>query len=512
MKDKGIAPISFGPKEALAMVNGTAVSSAVASLVLHDLNNLLALSQVLAAMGVEAILGTAESFSPFISDVRPHRGQKEVARNILAMLNHSELASGVAGNHTAAAAGLFQDRYSVRTVPQWLGPFLEDLMLAHEQLSVEINSTTDNPLIDAAGDTIYHGGNFQAVAVTSAVEKSRIAAQAIGRMLFAQCTELLNPVTNRGLPPNLCVDEPSTSFTMKGVDINMAAYMSELSFLANPVQSHVQNAEMGNQALNSLALVSARYTHTAVELLSLMSASYLYVLCQALDLRAMHIAFLKSLRRAMTVVIWNFFLHLPDSDLLERLDELIWTHISHELMKTSAMDSTDRFQHIIAGSQTVILSLFQKHQPLGRPNHAEVLFKLPDLIEQYRIEATKAATLAFEDVRKTYLANPDATRYLGAASKRMYVFVRQELKVPIHRGIVDHPTPAATGNPSTPTYADNEASTSKKTTGGWISVIYEALRSGSLIDQVVECLKEAIKHPGAVELKADERNDEAATG
>lgn len=81
----------------------------------------------------------------------------------------------------------------------------------------------------------------------------------VGSMLFAQRLELLNPMLNNGLPPNLTVDDPSLSFTIKGVDIGMASrsYMSEFAFLANPISSHVQWAEMDNQSTNLLAFLSA---------------------------------------------------------------------------------------------------------------------------------------------------------------------------------------------------------------------------------------------------------------
>ena len=80
-------------------------------------------------------------------------------------------------------------------------------------------------------------GNFQAKAVTSAMEKTRLSLQSIGQMLFAQCTELINPAMNRGLPPNLVGGEPSQSFIWKGTDIMIAALQAELGFLANPVGS-----------------------------------------------------------------------------------------------------------------------------------------------------------------------------------------------------------------------------------------------------------------------------------
>lgn len=269
-----LQPIDFGPKEGLAVLNGTAISTAVGALALRETHHLALLTQILTAMSVEALAGLADSFDPIFAKVRPHPGQTEVAMNIQHFLRGSKLAL-FNRDGERDKGGLKQDRYSIRTASQWIGPQLEDLLLAHAQISTECNSVTDNPLIDARTDTIHNGGNFQAVSVTSAMEKSRMALQMFGRILFSQCTELINPATNNGLPPNLAADDPSTSYTMKGLDISVAAYASELGFLANPVSSHVHTAEMGNQAINSLALISARYTYTAIETFSMLSASYL---------------------------------------------------------------------------------------------------------------------------------------------------------------------------------------------------------------------------------------------
>lgn len=286
LSEAGIKPISLHAKEGLAIVNGTAVSAGVAALAAHECFNLAALSQVLTAMSVEALRGSDESFEPFIAQVRQHPGQMESARNIKAFLAGSQLLNR---HDSRNEATLRQDRYSLRTASQWIGPVLEDFSLAYDQLTVELNSVTDNPLIDTEKSRVLHGGNFQARAVTSAAEKLRLGIQSIGRMLFAQCTEMINPATNWGLPPNLCSDDPNDSFLFKGLDVVIAALTSELGFLANPVGSHVQTAEMGNQSLNSLALVSARYTLEAVDVLSQIVSAHLLALCQAFDLRAIEI-------------------------------------------------------------------------------------------------------------------------------------------------------------------------------------------------------------------------------
>lgn len=294
----GLNPIKLGPKEGLAIINGTAVSAGVGALAINDANKLSILSQALTAMSVEALQGTTESFDPFFDSVRPHPGQREAARNIRRFLSGSGLAQDKDGS---AAGSLRQDRYSIRTAPQWLGPVLEDLELATRQVTIECNSVTDNPLMDIDPENlentrILHGGNFQARAITSAMEKTRLALQTIGRMIFAQCAEIIDPKMNYGLPPSLVCDEPSESFLFKPIDIAIAALQSELGFLSNPAGNHVQSAEMGNQSLNSLALISARYTHVALDVLSQLMSYHILVLCQALDLRAMHFKFLEGFK------------------------------------------------------------------------------------------------------------------------------------------------------------------------------------------------------------------------
>lgn len=516
----GLEPVVFEPKEGLGLVNGTAVCCAVASLTLHSVHNLFVLGQILTATGVETMLGTATSFAPFISAIRPHPGQQEVAGNISSFLTGSQLAAGVGSTHDHSVSGLYQDRYSLRTVPQWLGPFLEDIQLAHQQVSIELNSTTDNPLIDAYSSTVYHGGNFQAVAVTSAMEKTRLTLQAIGRLLFSQCTELLNPKTNRGLPPSLCADEPSLSFTLKGLDTSMASYMSELSFLANPVHNHVVSAEMGNQAINSLALISARYTDTTVELVGLMSAAYIYALCQALDLRAMLRTFERSLFATVqkTIIAW-VQKHAPGVRFdVEALNGVVSKHLSSGLRDSTTMDTKERFLHILT-SLIGPLSIFVDTpsnfaQPLTPEQTKTLLSNLPMVAMGLAKESEKL----YRDVREQYLKDGDASALLGRASRRLYQFVRNDLGVPMNRGIVDHPTPTSYSGTGTPKshsangtngmvngtgvkYGDTgDNAWRKKTIGHWVSRIYEAIRDERLIGRVViECLKESLAEQESVQ-------------
>jgi phenylalanine ammonia-lyase len=127
---------------------------------------------------------------------------------------------------------LRQDRYPLRTAPQFVGPAVEDMLSALKTITIECNSSTsatllakmslnlptatDNPLIDGKSGRVLHGGNFQAMAVTAATEKTRLGLYACGKLLFAQATELCNPSMNRGLPPNLAATDPPHDFFAKG--------------------------------------------------------------------------------------------------------------------------------------------------------------------------------------------------------------------------------------------------------------------------------------------------------
>lgn len=468
----------LGPKEGLGLMNGTAASAAVGSMALYEAHHITVLSQLLTAMTLEALLGTVASFDSFFADVRPHRGQTESARNIHHFLQDSRLARGRHDEARESSGLIYQDRYALRTASQWVGPQMEDLLLAHEQVTIELNSTTDNPLIDRTGQKAHHGGNFQAVSITSAMEKARMALQMVGKMLFAQCSELINPMFNNGLPANLAADDPSLSFTMKGVDIGMASYMSELAFLANPISSHVQSAEMHNQSINSLAFLSARYTSHAVELSSLMSASHIYTVCQALDLRVLQVNFFQALEPALYAANKHIFLPLLSDADFDELNIRIWDHVQSKWNGTADQDHENRYDHVIDATLAVVtrILLFST-----RPTDATTSSAILIAIASWKFSVYKILADTYINVRTRFFQQQNTPEFLGRASRTMYVYVRQTLGVPFHQGLIDHPTPTAERA------ANGDR---KKTIGSWISIIYEALRSGSLHEPLMECLIE----------------------
>ncbi|KAL4812352.1 L-Aspartase-like protein [Aspergillus spinulosporus] len=467
LQHAGLETQKLGPKEGLGLINGTSTSAAVASLVLYETNQLSVLVQALSAMGLEALMGTAESYHPFISAVRPHDGQIECANNLLSLLRGSKLVQGLDGQKTQDRPGLIQDRYALRCVPQWVGPQLEDLLLAHRQVTTELNSTCDNPLVDVKSESIYSGGNFQAVSITSAMEKTRLCLQMFGKLIFSQATEMIDPSINNGLPTNLVADDPSLSFTMKGVDISMASYMAELGYLSNPVSSHVQSAEMRNQAVNSMALVSARYSMQAVEVLSLMCACDLYICCQALDLRVLHNTFLENAVRQLKSVTETIFSPHLSQPALEGLNRSIDQHLIQSWPMTNRLSPADRVHTVVEKAIPILLENLKSHRGPS----------LGDL-ETWKSQARDLLNVVYQKTAEAFFLKQHTADHLGEGAKALYEMVRQELGIPFHQGFVEHPT---TGD-------ETLNGRTKKTIGSWISIIYEAIRESRLMGPLTQVL------------------------
>ncbi|KAI0317138.1 phenylalanine ammonia-lyase [Amylostereum chailletii] len=466
-----LEPIVLAAKEHLGILNGTAFSASVAALALNDAVHLALLAQVCTAMGTEALLGMRGNYAPFIHEVaRPHPGQIEAARTIWDLLEDSQFSIGDEKEVTIDEdqGELRQDRYPLRTAPQFLGPQIEDILSALETITIECNSTTDNPLVDGTTGEVHHGGNFQAMAVSNAMEKTRLALHHIGKLLFAQSTELVNPAMNRGLPPSLAATDPSLNYHGKGIDIAVAAYVGELGYLANPVSTHVQSAEMHNQAVNSLALISARATLNALEVLSMLTASYLYLLCQAFDIRAMQADFRKAL---VPIVSEEFATHFGahlSSNESSMVLELLLKAMFATLDATTTMDAAPRMVKVAAACTPILAETFTTSPSLN----VSALSALPT----FRTAVAGRANTLLVQLRSEYLGGArgpaPASTYLNR-TRPVYEFVRTTLGIRMH-GSENH------------SVFSQGLGVEDVTIGQNVSLIHEAIRDGELQGVIVK--------------------------
>jgi phenylalanine ammonia-lyase len=356
---------------------------------------------------------------------------------------------------------LRQDRYPLRTAPQFLGPQIEDILAAMSSIQIECNSTTDNPLVDSETNEVHHGGNFQAMAVTNAMEKTRLALHHIGKLMFAQSAELVNPAMNRGLPPSLAATDPSLNYHGKGVDIATAAYVSELGFLANPVSSHIQSAEMHNQAVNSLALISARATIDALDVLSMLTGSYLYLLCQAFDIRALQADFNLGF---VPIVEEELFAHFGETLRGRKftISQDILRVMFQTLDSTTTMDAAPRMAKVASAAVPILVDHLTT-DPFADPS---ALFAIPT----FRASVASRATALLVSLRKEYLSGArgraPASKYLNG-TRPIYEFVRVTLDIRMH------------GSENECVFA-NGLGVEDVTVGQNVSLIHEAIRDGKM--------------------------------
>jgi phenylalanine ammonia-lyase len=180
-----------------------------------------------------------------------------------------------------------QDRYSVRCLPQFIGPIRDGLLSLIGQIETEMNSANDNPLVDAESDSIFHGGNFLAQYTAVAMDQLRYYVGLLAKHLDAQISLLVAPEFSDGLPPSLVgnLDRP-VNMGLKGLQISGNSIMPILSFLGNSIADRFPtHAEQFNQNINSQAFASANLARQSVDTFRHYSAIALMFAVQAVDLR-----------------------------------------------------------------------------------------------------------------------------------------------------------------------------------------------------------------------------------
>jgi histidine ammonia-lyase len=239
----GLEPLVLGPKEGLALINGTQVSTAIALDVLFTAERLFCAALLAGAMSVDALKGTDAAFDPRIHAARGQPGQIAVAAVLERLLEGSQI------RHSHDDCGKVQDPYSFRCQPQVMGACLDLLRQVARTLEIEANAATDNPLL--FGDEALSGGNFHAEPVAFAADMLAIALCEIGSISERRTAVLVDPKMS-GLPPFLVKDSGVNSGFMIA-QVTAAALVSENKSLAFPASVDTVPTSAGQEDHVSMA-------------------------------------------------------------------------------------------------------------------------------------------------------------------------------------------------------------------------------------------------------------------
>ncbi len=273
----GIEPVELGPKEGLALLNGTQVSAALALEGLFEAEDLLLASILTGAMCVDAALGSRTPFDPRIQEVRGHAAQADVAAAFRAVLAHSEI------EHSHEDCDRVQDPYSLRCQPQVAGACLQQLRDAARWLGVEANGVSDNPLVFGEAGEVLSGGNFHAEPVAFAADNLALAIAEIGALSERRIAMLIDSSLSQ-LPPFL-VEEGGLNSGFMLAQVTAAALASENKSLAHPASVDSLPTSANQEDHVSMATFAARRLLAMAENTRGILAIELLAAAQGLDFR-----------------------------------------------------------------------------------------------------------------------------------------------------------------------------------------------------------------------------------
>ncbi|MGQ0646713.1 MAG: histidine ammonia-lyase [Gemmatimonadaceae bacterium] len=278
LRRAGLQPAELGPKEGLALINGTQAHTGIAALALADARGLWATAHVSGTASLEALLGTPVAFDERIHEVRGQPGQSWSAAIFRALTAESAIRESHRDDDPRV-----QDAYALRCMPQVLGPVHDALDFAEGVVTRELNAATDNPLVFDDG-AMLSGGNFHGQAVGMACDFMAIALTTLGAMAERRIDRLVNPDLNQGLPPFLAKDAGVNSGFMMA-QISAAALASECKILSHPATVDSIPTDGGKEDFVPMAMSAAVKLRRVVQNVRHIVAIELLCAMQGIDFR-----------------------------------------------------------------------------------------------------------------------------------------------------------------------------------------------------------------------------------
>jgi histidine ammonia-lyase len=276
LKQLKLLPVQLGPKEGLALINGTQFILSFAVKAVQRMHNCLEAADIIGAMSLEALTGTKAPFDERLHNLRPFAGSKLVAQRLRLLLNGSEIMQ------SHIDCGRVQDPYSLRCMPQVHGASRNAWLHLKELTEIELNAVTDNPIILGADDTIS-GGNFHGQLLALPLDYACFASSELGNISDRRCYLLLEG--KWGLPMLLMKDVGLNSGFMIP-QYTTAALVTENKTLCFPASADSIPTSLGQEDHVSMGSISGRKLNKVLDNLEFILAIELLSACQAIEFRS----------------------------------------------------------------------------------------------------------------------------------------------------------------------------------------------------------------------------------
>ena len=270
-KIENLQPISVVLREGLALMNGTSVMTGVGIVNTINTRNLLNWITLSSSAINEIVQAYDDHLSEELNNAKKHNGQREIANQMRCNLADSKLTRK-RENHlynknpdVIVFEEKVQEYYSLRCVPQILGPVLDTLNSIENILIEEVNSANDNPIVDVKKQHVYHGGNFHGDYVSLEMDKLKLVVTKMSMLAERQLNYLLNPNLNNILPAFVNLGKLGLNFGMQGVQFTATSTTAENQMLSNPMYVHSIPNNNDNQDIVSMGTNAALITKKVIE-------------------------------------------------------------------------------------------------------------------------------------------------------------------------------------------------------------------------------------------------------
>lgn len=336
-QQKAIQPLTLRPKEGLALMNGTAVMTAIACLNYKRAEQIAQTATLVTAINVLALEGNPTHFDEVLFAQKPHTGQQKIAAQLRDWLN-SEV-------QTAHQSPRLQDRYSLRCAPHVIGVFEDSKVWLRQFIENELNSSNDNPLIDPVNLRVLHGGHFYGGHIAQAMDSLKIMIANIADLMDRQLAQLVDHKMNHGLPRNLTgatAERLPLNHGFKAVQIGVSAWTAEALKQTLSASIFSRSTECHNQDKVSMGTIAARDATRIIILTEQVMAALCCASIQAIHLKQLAQQLSPTLRAFSAWTLHSFALVIEDRPLQTELQQIVDRFAHFELSNADWMQQQEQ--------------------------------------------------------------------------------------------------------------------------------------------------------------------------